>query len=117
VAAGKHVVLVYPVPEAGHYVPQHLERILKAGGMPEDFTLSAGVYARRQQFTFAMLDRLAYKAPLGRIYPHQRLCDAERCKVYADDRPLYFDDDHLSLAGADYIAPLFEPLFSGAPPH
>ena len=37
-----------------------------------------------------------------------------RYRVAKDGRPLYFDSDHVNLAGTMMLRPLFEPIFGGA---
>ena len=109
--AGKRVVLVYPVPEVGYDVPTTLARVAMARRPLDSFTRPFRLYEKRQAFIFQALDGLGQSDGLVRIYPHERLCDATRCIVSADGKPLYRDDDHLSLAGADYVAPLFDSVF------
>jgi hypothetical protein len=36
-----------------------------------------------------------------------------RCRVAKDGKALYFDSDHVSVAGAMMLQPLFEPIFGG----
>jgi lysophospholipase L1-like esterase len=67
----------------------------------------------RQRHAFAILQRVA-AGPAAALVPlHPWLCDARRCRVVGSDgAPLYFDDDHLSRAGARVVAPAVEPIFS-----
>ena len=110
--AGKTVVLLYPIPETGYDIPQTLAAWLLTTGNPATFTRPADHYFNRQKFVFQVFDELQPAgAKLVRIYPHQRLCDETECIVYADGKPLYRDGDHVSLAGAEYLSPLFEPVF------
>jgi hypothetical protein len=37
------------------------------------------------------------------IDPMARLCDARRCAIIHDGKPLYFDSHHLSVAGARLV--------------
>ncbi len=106
--AGKKVVLVYPTPENGYYIPALLARkYISNNQKPESYTTSFAVYKDRQDFVFDTFD--AFNDPnLIKIYPHKKLCDGERCLVYKDGNVLYFDDDHLSLEGAREILPLFD---------
>ena len=110
-AHGKRVVLVYPIPEVGYDVPPTLARMALEGNEPESFTRPFSYYQSRQSNIFSVLDSLGQSDQIIRIYPHKRLCDLQKCIVYADGKPLYKDDDHLSLAGADFVAPLFGPVF------
>ena len=113
---GKHVVLVYPIPEIGYNVPQTVARLVIRGDAPTSFTLPADRYKSRQESIFRMLDDLGQDPRIRRVYPHKKLCDETQCIVYADGKPLYRDDDHLSRPGADYIAPLFTPIFENTDP-
>lgn len=38
-------------------------------------------------------------------------CDAAKCITIKDGKPMYFDDDHLSIFGADQLIPIFRNLF------
>ena len=40
------------------------------------------------------------------------LCAAERCLIEVNGRPLYRDSNHLSVPGALFLKPAFEPLFN-----
>jgi hypothetical protein len=109
--AGKSVVLIYPSPEYAWPVPVHLARAAHRGESLEDLGVPRDLFeARRAPFTSA-LDRIRADARIGKVDPARRLCDEERCHIYAEGRPLYFDDDHLSVAGARYVAPLFAKYF------
>ena len=112
ISSGKRVVLIYPIPEVGYNVPPTLARLVLRGREPESFTHPLSSYMERQKPVFDILDGLGQSDQITRIYPHKRLCNSTDCIVYANGKPLYYDDDHLSLAGADFLAPLFEPLFA-----
>lgn len=109
--AGKTVVLVYPIPETGYDIPQTLAQIALNGGDPAKFNRPENYYFRRQKFVFGVFNELAPVDKIIRIYPNRRLCDGMKCIVYANGKALYIDDQHLSLAGADYISKMFDPLF------
>jgi peptidoglycan/LPS O-acetylase OafA/YrhL len=110
-AAGKRVVIVYPVPETGFNIPPTLARLAMMGRSPDEFVLPVRHYVDRHRTIEGILDSLPSGPEVVRIRPAEQMCDAERCTVLADGEPLYWDDDHLSLAGARFIAPLFEPVF------
>jgi peptidoglycan/LPS O-acetylase OafA/YrhL len=111
VKAGKRTVLVYPVPETGYNIPTALARLVVTGKDPNEFTRPKDFFLRRQQFVFDVLDGLGNSSQIIRIHPHRALCDDKNCIVYSDGKPLYHDENHLSLAGVERIAPLFESLF------
>ena len=110
--AGRRVVLVYPIPEVGVNVPASLAQMMVAQRELTGFTRPFSYYKQRQQFIFGVLDDLGQSTNIIRIYPHTRLCDAMTCLTSANGKPLYWDADHLSLAGADFVAPLLEPAFA-----
>jgi len=114
--AGKSVVLVYPIPEAGYNIPTTLATMVLGGRDPRKFTRPESYYFYRQKFVFSVLNKLAPADKIIRIYPNQRLCDGANCIVYANGKPLYRDNDHLSLAGADYLSDMFDPLFKPRAP-
>ena len=109
--AGKRVVLVYPVPEVGYDVPPTLARMALERRPLDSFTTPLSAYQYRQRFIVEALDGLGQSRQLVRVYPSKSLCDGARCIVYANGEPLYRDDSHLSLAGADFVAPLFDAAF------
>jgi peptidoglycan/LPS O-acetylase OafA/YrhL len=108
--SGKRVVVVGPIPEIGFDVPTTLARNLwfKRGFQIEP---SRAAFFERQQFVIDTLQDLQSRFGFQLIQPHQLLCDDARCGVGADDRPLYADDNHLSITGARTLRPLFEPAF------
>ncbi len=109
-AAGKRVILVYPIPTAAASIPRTLARYAAFGADISSFTIDEPAFLRRNSYAFALLDSLT-DAKVGRIFPHSKLCHEAACLVYANGAPLYYDRQHLTLDGARYLAPLFEDLF------
>lgn len=103
-AAGKQLVLVYPVPKQPFPAPLALG-LMSRWGMPADhFGIAAQEFHAANRPFIDLLDRLAPKLAAGRIVPAERLCDAQRCHAWRDGTGvLYFDDLHLSLTGARYV--------------
>ncbi|MGK0173258.1 MAG: hypothetical protein ACI9W2_005005, partial [Gammaproteobacteria bacterium] len=61
----------------------------------------------RNERTIAALDAVGTHANLTRIHPAQHFCNTfvpERCVAEHHGVPLYFDNHHLSVAGARFIA-------------
>lgn len=104
VAMKKNVIVVYPIPETGYNIPTTLARMVDQGRRPEDFTRPADYYRSRHRDTFAMLDGLPYGAHLKAFHPEKDICKGKRCMVYARGEVLYWDDDHLSIEGAKFLA-------------
>lgn len=111
-AAGKTVVLVYPVPEIGYSVPSALRRVLATGRDPASLNPPLAAFQERQDIILPILDRVGTSARIIRAYPHKKLCGSGRCLIYANGKALYKDDDHLSTAGAEFVLPEFAPVFA-----
>lgn len=112
VKAGKSVVVIYPVPETGYTVPTVLAKLAMQNAAPESFTRPFSNFEKRNRFVMQALDRLGPADRITRIYPHTRLCEQGTCRLYAEGEPLYYDDNHLSLAGVAYVADLLQPIFT-----
>lgn len=103
-AAGKRVVLVYPVPEVGWDVPVTLAKIYARGG--DLITTSEYRYRERAGAVIAMYDSIPDSDRLVRIRPEKLFCSVDlagRCSVADDQSILYLDNNHLSVAGANRI--------------
>lgn len=102
-AAGKRIVIIYPIPEQPFHVPRALVNRARFG---IDFAAQQTArtdYLARTRAVFAVYDRLG-GARVARVRPDAILCPRQRCIAERAGRPLYFDDNHLTLLGADPIA-------------
>lgn len=107
-ASGHKVILVYPVPEAGWEVPGRLGRMYvhQHALTGADASTSYDVFRQRNQRAYAALDAIGEHPNLYRIKPEKFLCNSVlpgRCAVQVNGVPLYYDDDHLSNAGARMV--------------
>lgn len=103
-SAGKKVILVYSVPEAGWVVPHQIAKLmLLTGGEHPPLSTSYDVFLDRNKLVFEAFDSIQDSPHLIRIKPHVYFCNNEqkgRCSLEFNNVPLYYDDDHLSLEGA-----------------
>ncbi|MGB5833052.1 MAG: acyltransferase family protein [Thiohalocapsa sp.] len=107
---GKRVLIVYPVPEQAKPVPMRVENVFDAGvdgGASQRFSR----FKRTQGRVFEVLDSFVDRDDAVAIYPHRSLCDDTHCYAYLGDKALFFDRQHLSLAGAQLVMPQFEGVF------
>ncbi|WP_292934725.1 MULTISPECIES: acyltransferase family protein [unclassified Novosphingobium] len=109
---GKHVVVVYPVPETGYDIPATLALMKSRGEDPAQFTIPYSVYAQRQGKAIRILDSLGEHAMLSRIYPASSICKGGQCRTYARGTPIYFDSHHLSIPGALRLEPALRAAFA-----
>jgi peptidoglycan/LPS O-acetylase OafA/YrhL len=108
IGAGKHVVLVYPVPQADRNVPQFLIKARRLGLDRVDYTSSYTDFRTRNAAIIESFDALGNRAGLMRIRPDQRLCAPlvqGRCRMTIRSEPLYFDNNHLTPAGVRMAMP------------
>ena len=107
--SGKRVVLIYPFPRPGFDVPHALARLMDAGGEPRALAMPFARYLEEAGPVLATFDRLVASGRAGALKPSERLCDGVTCAVEAGGDALYFDNSHLSVAGARYLSPLLGP--------
>jgi SGNH domain (fused to AT3 domains) len=105
--SGRRVVLVYPIPELSWNIAALNYRHYSAQGTPlPEISIPAEDYRRRNRFVLEAFDALASEPKLSPVRPERLFCDSllpGRCAGQVGGRPLYFDDDHLSDAGADLV--------------
>jgi hypothetical protein len=103
--------MMIDVPDPDIDVPSFLARRANAGATDatvwRDFDTMQG-YRQLNAF-FA---RLRDEFNVSVIDPASALCEGTRCLLAADGRALYVDHQHLSVAGARLLEPLFRPVFA-----
>ncbi|SMR82494.1 Peptidoglycan/LPS O-acetylase OafA/YrhL, contains acyltransferase and SGNH-hydrolase domains [Aliiroseovarius halocynthiae] len=104
-----NLVLLAPIPEAGWNVPELIaKRMYYHGGEEQTLTTPYSAYVERTKVLMAEFSMLAAWSDNITVAPiHRRFCDSEiaRCLHADGDQIFYLDDDHLSPAGAELIAP------------
>ena len=107
------IILIYPIPEVGWNVPRKLLKIFKKNNISDEksitkelfLTTSYEVYVKRNKKSFEMFDSIKNKN-IFRIYPHELFCNTiiqNRCVTHSINEIYYYDDDHLSLQGSNYL--------------
>ena len=86
-AAGKRVVVVMPHPDDKDRFNAALRRAY-VEGTTADLTLPLP----EVDGITAMVERLATRLDIVRVYPHQLMCDARRCRVFDEQGDLYQSD-------------------------
>jgi peptidoglycan/LPS O-acetylase OafA/YrhL len=110
VASGARAWVVMEAPYAGFNVPNRIARTMMRGEAV-DTMFDVAAFAdqkKRSAFMAALLSGL----PVHVVDPSGGLCDAARCLAMADGKPLYFDDNHLSIYGTARLVPLLSQIFS-----
>ena len=107
ISTNKKVILLYPIPE----LPIHIELAVmpfsifgERTSLNLDEATSVEYFFDRNRFILNKLDSLEYGENLIAIKPFDLICGELFCPAVKDGAALYFDDDHLSLSGADLVA-------------
>lgn len=113
-AAGKSVVLVYPIPETGYNIPRALGQLAVRGDLDTGrIAPTLTQFFDRQHAVISALDSVGLNDQgVSRVHPVEILCQAEHCSVEISEGPLYRDDDHLNDLGTALIAPAFASALS-----
>jgi peptidoglycan/LPS O-acetylase OafA/YrhL len=107
-AAGKRVVLVYPIPVFDHDVPSALGIMVEHGQDPARYALDRRKFEASVAVPLARLRELRQRIGAISVRPVDVLCTASVCPAYTPERgALYYNKDHLSLEGARLVAALF----------
>jgi peptidoglycan/LPS O-acetylase OafA/YrhL len=109
VAAGKKVVIIGPVPEFRHSVPTDLAK-MRVWHENWEIAPTRDQFQARETFVNAVFTDLAKETGAALVIPAQVLCPDARCATTANGIPLYRDANHLSVSGAEKLAPLFNGL-------
>lgn len=109
-AKNRKVYILKPIPEMSENVPDYMGRNLLIGSGSERVSISSEDYYKRNELALKAQSEAAQKCGATLLDPLPYLCGEGRCWGDQDGRPIYFDDDHLSLRGGDLLAPLFKKI-------
>lgn len=106
--AGKQVIVVGAIPPNPFSVPRRLANLALRGRLADARGTSVEEIDRRTAYLKPALRRLAIEG-VTVIEPQNIFCHRARCAIYQDGQALYFDNHHLSLAGANLLAAQIAP--------
>ncbi len=108
----RSICVVFAVPKL-KYAVSHALLVARRRHIPDDFLRLSRADALAQHRDMEHDVRaIAQRSGLKVVDPKDVLCPADSCLYKADDRSLYFDDSHLSVYGALYVARTLEPCFA-----
>ncbi|MBD1586082.1 acyltransferase family protein [Pseudomonas typographi] len=111
-AQGRRVWLVAEVPLQADMVPYQLARRVMLGRLVTGMARPLAEHMARQAFLAQLFAELARDPGVRVLDPASLLCaDGVQCRAEANGHSLYMDDNHLSDASGEFLAPLFVPLF------
>lgn len=102
----KPVRFISPVPTYAYHVPKELYRLTLDDNNSQPSPLEFEEYLESVK-DFSYLMRELGIEPVSIFRTEEYLCDGSTCLMEVDGRPLYFDSGHLTLTGAETLAPLF----------
>ena len=100
--AGKNVYLVAPVPEIRNHVENLIFEAEEAELYGPILGTSLDYYSQRNAEVMTHLISIAKKYGAKVIYPSESFCDDSACTA-VDGESFYFDDNHLSVVGAEKL--------------
>ncbi len=111
-AQTRPVYMLRPIPEMPVSVPQVMARSLLFRGDVERVRLPLDQYYERQRYVVEAQNQAAEQCGVVLLDVEPTFCDDNFCWGDKNGRPLYFDDDHLSEYGADFLRPEFERMLN-----
>jgi len=107
--SGIRVLIMRQVPRHVLDVPQLLAKAVIAGRNVRNIGIPFSEHRKRNRMIDAIFDRLAERCNVTILDPAPYFVDENGlCRAEFDGQSMYFDDDHLSVAGAMRLKPMFE---------
>ena len=104
-AAGKTVIILYPVPVYDFDPPSQAGLALRLGRDPRGIGMTLAQYQADNARTLAELDAFTKAHNIAALRPADVLCDPAFCHVFRPDLGvLYFNAQHLGVTGAGLLA-------------
>jgi peptidoglycan/LPS O-acetylase OafA/YrhL len=102
--AGHRLIVLGAVPSLPNHrpAPEALARWVQLGNDPANFTFTPD--AKRLRDVNAKLKDLAAEMDATYVPIAPAFCNDDRCRAYLEGAVLYFDDNHLSVSGANVLA-------------
>lgn len=105
------VYLMRPTPELIKDVPLTMFRTLTLSGVAKKIKIPLSEYYERQLEAYQMQDQAVNECGAKLLDPIPYLCDSNYCYGDEEGVPLYFDDNHLSKYGSEYVSPMYNDVF------
>ncbi len=111
--SGARIWIMRQVPKYPWNVPKALASAVLHGRNPEELGLLTVEYQEESKRQDPLFEGLAAEFPQVTVLdPTKLFVNASgRCRVAEGGKPLYWDSDHVNIAGAMMLRPLFEPIF------
>jgi peptidoglycan/LPS O-acetylase OafA/YrhL len=112
IAETRRVFIMQPIPDMGVHVPQTITRAKLYGGREIDVSVSRNIYNDKNKAIRHLNEDTAKICGAETIDPVPYLCDEKTCLGSIKNRPLYYDDNHLSEYGSRLLTPMFSKIWN-----
>lgn len=106
------VYAMYPVPEFSVMVPKAMTKRIMLTPEDSDVSVPRSAYLARNELAIKAIDHAAKTCGIHVIDPTPYLCNTTLCFGTDKRRSLYYDENHLSPYGSEFIRHAFQPLKS-----
>lgn len=100
----RRICLVRDVPALNHPVPHGLIMMRRHGVDTDYLTRFDPLWRDAQRSADETLEQLSRQSPVTLADPKARICTADACRIESGGEVLFRDANHLSVAGALYVA-------------
>lgn len=112
----RKVYLVLPIPEMGKNIPKTMTKALTSGHGNIDLSLKYSAYMDRNKSLIQVMDHVSKNNHIELLDPTPYLCKAGKCMATYQDRPIYYDADHMSEYGNKLLSNMFRLAMNNKPP-
>tara|TARA_B100000508_G_scaffold81048_1_gene62981 strand:- start:627 stop:2564 length:1938 start_codon:yes stop_codon:yes gene_type:complete len=104
----KHpIYIVQPTPEMRRNIPKAIAKNYLLKNESTEFAIDESLYLQRNTKIRNLLKKIAYTNDSVILDPAKILCSDNKCIAEIQNRPIYFDGDHLSEFGNKLLTPMF----------
>ena len=101
------VYMVYPTPEMRKNIPKRLSLNILLNRLSSDLSLDYTLYLKRNRSIRKLISEVSISNGVEVLDPIPYLCKNHRCMAQYNNRPIYYDGDHLSEFGNKLLSPMF----------
>jgi peptidoglycan/LPS O-acetylase OafA/YrhL len=105
ISQNRKVSLLLPIPEFATELPKQVAKQLIVNDLSE-VMLPVNVYKKRNAVVLNALKNVSSSCNINLIDTSKTLCDSEYCIGSSGNRPIYYDDNHLSEWGNKLLLPV-----------
>ena len=102
------VFITTPTPEMMFNVPKTIARLAMLNNREENIILPKDQYIKRNSFAFEVMHKAQEECGATILDTSKYLCDNNVCYGSINGKPLYYDGDHMSVYGSNFLTPLFK---------